>query len=608
MSFRGTQAALVGLLLAAVPLHAQPEGPVLRLCERSAGELAAEGIRCRVGDRLLLEVVVRGPAAPDAELGELPRLSALWLKAGRRHEGATPAGFEVLFPLTAYPLREGKVTLPGIPVGIPGGAPVRTAPLQFLVEAAPAPDASASVDVRAHPDRPFENGLLEATLTVRMPSTLLEQGAEGTASIWLPWLDGTGAFGPRSEPARRVVKGFEVRDESSERVVTLEREEALVEGGDGTVLTLERRFLAREPGVHLLAEGFLRWELTATDSKSSGAGGGVAGHTPGFCFVRIPALAVRVRAVPADGRPASWVDAVGDYDLSVWVRPREIAVGEMLTAVIAIEGEGAVETITLPGALDLQAQGFQILRRDERAGAGWRQLILETTPSHEGIEAFPAVEFSFFDPYREQFVTRREGPFPLVVRPRPSGAAEEHRLQEQEAQVAGLVEIEPDLAASPSRPRSAARWILAGGWVSIPVVWVVALGGAVIFRRYRGRRKPQRGIDPGADFGRQLGTIRTLLERGQGRAAAAGLARALEECIGSLQRVEAAGEPEHEAREAGLDRVDRRLDEEARSLLDRLRRAAFAREESQARLIEETLTAAADLVARWQERRGGHRA
>ncbi len=133
--------------------------------------------------------------------------------------------------------------------------------------------------------------------------------------------------------------------------------------------------------------------------------------------VPVAPFSLVVKPLPAEGRPASFSGAVGEFDWQVDVRPVDVAVGEPVTLTMAISGRGNLESISAP-ALSL-GEGFRTYE-PKAAGPGdpgrkvFEQVII---PRDEKITAVPAIPFSYFDTKSGQYVTVTRGPFPLAVRP-----------------------------------------------------------------------------------------------------------------------------------------------------------------------------------------------
>jgi hypothetical protein len=132
---------------------------------------------------------------------------------------------------------------------------------------------------------------------------------------------------------------------------------------------------------------------------------------------------VVVRPLPIQGRPAGFDGAVGDFTLSVRTSSREVKAGESLTLSVVISGRGNLKSI---GDIEVPPlEGFRVFApkakestdvvRSEVGGEKTFDLVL--VPEMPGEEVIEGFEFSYFDPDREQYVTRTSEPIAIKVLP-----------------------------------------------------------------------------------------------------------------------------------------------------------------------------------------------
>jgi hypothetical protein len=167
--------------------------------------------------------------------------------------------------------------------------------------------------------------------------------------------------------------------------------------------------------------------------------------------VEVPshALELSVLPLPAEGRPAGFSGAVGRFEFSADLRPREAGAGEPMTLVTRITGEGNIDSVTAPpvapGEL-FKVYEPRLAGRDMAASGGAGQKSFEQVfiPRTAISTNFPEITFSYFDPEAARYREIRQGPFPIVIR----AAAEGSRI----------VQALPE--SSPSADRPEARDIL----------------------------------------------------------------------------------------------------------------------------------------------------
>ncbi len=118
-----------------------------------------------------------------------------------------------------------------------------------------------------------------------------------------------------------------------------------------------------------------------------------------------------------DGRPESYIGAVGRFRLSAKLSPQQVKTGDPMTLVLALSGEGALESAKAP---DLSknpaiAKNFKIYDATEQTKDGVRRFTYSLRPLTAEIKEFPPIEASYFDVQTERFDTLRTDPIPLEI-------------------------------------------------------------------------------------------------------------------------------------------------------------------------------------------------
>lgn len=134
-----------------------------------------------------------------------------------------------------------------------------------------------------------------------------------------------------------------------------------------------------------------------------------------------PPIQLVVKPLPENGKPASFQGAVGSFRLSATVDRSQVKQNEPVTLKMVIEGEGNIETITRPKVPELT--GFKIYDADtnsklfqtENVIGGTKSFEVVFIPKEEGNSFIPPIEFSYFDPRQEKYVTLRTPNFPIQV-------------------------------------------------------------------------------------------------------------------------------------------------------------------------------------------------
>ena len=130
---------------------------------------------------------------------------------------------------------------------------------------------------------------------------------------------------------------------------------------------------------------------------------------------------INVKNLPAAGRPASFIGAVGDFDFKVETDRAQLDAGESLTASISVSGSGNLKLMELPKLKTPQSLEVYDPERIDKVSTniyGMRGSITDNyivVPQYGGKYVIPPVEFSYFDPKKEKYITKNSGEMLLLV-------------------------------------------------------------------------------------------------------------------------------------------------------------------------------------------------
>ncbi|MBU0618347.1 MAG: BatD family protein [Planctomycetes bacterium] len=127
-----------------------------------------------------------------------------------------------------------------------------------------------------------------------------------------------------------------------------------------------------------------------------------------------------VKAPPAEGQPDSFRGAMGTYTMSMTAAPTKVSVGDPITLTMTIRGTGRMDWLQAP-----------LLARQEQLTADFQ--VPETEPAgtvngmakefthvirakRADVTEVRPIEFSYFDPQDERYVTLKSAPIPLNVK------------------------------------------------------------------------------------------------------------------------------------------------------------------------------------------------
>jgi len=136
--------------------------------------------------------------------------------------------------------------------------------------------------------------------------------------------------------------------------------------------------------------------------------------------VTIEPVPIEVLPLPAEGRPADFAGAIGEWKLDVTAKPTEVAVGDPITFTIKISGSGNIDTVPSPalGPLD----GFKTYEptikttKDDLNTAGERVIQQVLIPRSTNVKELPEVRLTYFDPAAKAYRTSVQSPIKLVVK------------------------------------------------------------------------------------------------------------------------------------------------------------------------------------------------
>ena len=120
-------------------------------------------------------------------------------------------------------------------------------------------------------------------------------------------------------------------------------------------------------------------------------------------------IQIQALALPSEGRPASFAGMVGQYTFKVTPDRTSLQVGEALTLLIQIRGNGKPGSISDPVLPDFSefrsVPPESQVTKIEKDGMIWteRTLKIFLYPKKKGDFSIPAIRFSWFDPARKRY-------------------------------------------------------------------------------------------------------------------------------------------------------------------------------------------------------------
>jgi hypothetical protein len=136
-------------------------------------------------------------------------------------------------------------------------------------------------------------------------------------------------------------------------------------------------------------------------------------------------LQVDVQPLPTQGRPNSFSGGVGDFDVVSAVDKVEVPANQAVTLTVKVEGRGNVEAIAEPKAKWPSNVELYDTKGAVKSGKGVGQKTFEflLIPRQPGPLELPSLEFTYFDPKKSEYVTKKTDPIKInVLDPAPGSA------------------------------------------------------------------------------------------------------------------------------------------------------------------------------------------
>lgn len=132
-------------------------------------------------------------------------------------------------------------------------------------------------------------------------------------------------------------------------------------------------------------------------------------------------IKLKVRALPAQGKPADFAGAVGDYRIKVSIDKDSVGVDEPITMKVTLSGSGnikSVPAISIPEMNDFRVYESGKTESINNTGgvvSGSKTFEQAVIPATSGKFTIPPVEFSFFDPNKRMYRTIQTRPIAVVA-------------------------------------------------------------------------------------------------------------------------------------------------------------------------------------------------
>lgn len=129
-------------------------------------------------------------------------------------------------------------------------------------------------------------------------------------------------------------------------------------------------------------------------------------------------VSLEVKPLPT-GAPASFSGAIGSFSMTAEANPKRVQVGDPITIKAAIAGRGNFDRMNAPELSDERAwhkyPPSSNFKQDDDIGiSGTKTFELVVSPN-EKLPAVPPLDFSYFDPMKERYITLKSEAVPITV-------------------------------------------------------------------------------------------------------------------------------------------------------------------------------------------------
>jgi hypothetical protein len=141
-----------------------------------------------------------------------------------------------------------------------------------------------------------------------------------------------------------------------------------------------------------------------------------------------PATALRVAALPTEGRPAGFSGAVGRFSVASEIVPAAAALGDPLTLRLRVTGSGNFDRVDSPMLEHLEQwktyPPTAVFKPGDAIGyTGEKTFDQPLIARATGPQSLPALSFSYYDPTMGRYVTATAPPLAVTIAPALGDAA-----------------------------------------------------------------------------------------------------------------------------------------------------------------------------------------
>jgi BatD DUF11 like domain len=395
------------LFLLGVVTRTDPGEPRIQATLSSDHTTVAQSVR--------LEVEVQNARDAEPPSISVDGLSVRFTSQARRIQTLNgEISSTVNFTYLVTPEREGEFSIPPIKLNV-NGKEMQTSPLTLI--------ATKEDKSKTEPSKSYFGELVIPKDSAYVGEAVpVELRYYFDRRIWyqpypqgqLPIIDGDGFVTAKyPDPAEKEVQV----NGHWYRVLIYKTAITGVRAGQLDLRTATQEFLLHIPVLRNSPPGF------DDDFGQSPFSNGFSGYERKDVSVGTNSVSLEIKALPVDGRPASFSGAVGRFTMTGSIQPSHANVGDPLDLQIEISGNGNFDRVQAPTLTATPGWRVHQVTSETQAQDDiglnaiktFRYPLVANAPVHET----PAASFSYFDPEREQYVSLSLDPQSVAVDGQP---------------------------------------------------------------------------------------------------------------------------------------------------------------------------------------------
>jgi hypothetical protein len=208
---------------------------------------------------------------------------------------------------------------------------------------------------------------------------------------------------------------------------------------------------------------------------------------------------VKIKPLPTQGRPVDFSGAVGQFELGSAISENNGTTGDPLTLKIKIEGRGNFDRVTTTGLTNsfdwkTYKPNGKFTANDNAGIEGEKTFEQSIVPTKAGAQEIPALNFSYFDPEAQRYVTKSTTPIAIDVAQGNASAPVATPAHVADAPKLNNDDLAPDQLVTGRTVSSLSPLVLTPWFIAINALMLAVLALGTLFRWLRHRRAndPQR--------------------------------------------------------------------------------------------------------------------